>query len=100
GSVAPVKLITLEPAVAVTVPPPVEPPTRPLGVATTNPEGNVSVKLTPVTGVSAFGFPTVNARSVVAPTPIKAAPNFVMIAGGKTIGTTRSSSWNKHGRKR
>ena len=45
-SVAPVRLTTLVPAVAVIVPPPQE-PVNPFGVETTSPAGNVSVNPTP-----------------------------------------------------
>src|SRR5258708_29325777 len=47
AKLAPVRLITLVACVAVIVPPP-QLPVRPLGVETTKPAGNVSVKPTPV----------------------------------------------------
>jgi hypothetical protein len=55
ANVAPDKLITLPPAVAVIVPPP-QVPVRPLGVDTTSPAGSVSVNPTPVKTVVVFGF--------------------------------------------
>ena len=47
SNVAPDKLTIPDPAVAVMVPPP-QPPDNPLGVATANPAGSVSVKPTPL----------------------------------------------------
>ncbi len=51
ASVAPNRLTPFDPAVAVIVPPP-QLPVSPLGVETTRPAGNVSVKATPVSDVS------------------------------------------------
>jgi hypothetical protein len=59
GSVAPVRLIVPEPAIAVMVPPS-QAPLRPLGVATTSPEGSVSVKATPVSATVLLGLTMVN----------------------------------------
>jgi hypothetical protein len=55
ASVAPVRLITLVACVAVIVPPP-QLPTRPLGVETTKPAGNVSLNPTPVSVVVVLLF--------------------------------------------
>src|SRR5581483_11224317 len=65
--VAPASVTAWPPALAVIVPPP-QLPVRPLGVATTRPEGRLSVKPTPVrlTGLAA-GFVTVNDRLVGTP---------------------------------
>jgi len=54
-SVAPDRLITFVPAVAVIVPPPQE-PLRPLGVATTKPAGKVSLKATPLSPTAVLLF--------------------------------------------
>lgn len=53
--VAPERLITFVPCVAVMVPPPQE-PVRPLGVAITSPAGRVSEKLTPLSEAVALLF--------------------------------------------
>ena len=50
ASVAPERLITFVPCVAVIVPPP-QLPVRPLGVEITRPAGNVSLKPTPLSVV-------------------------------------------------
>jgi hypothetical protein len=55
ASVAPVRLITLVPAVAVIVPPP-QVPVRPLGVEITSPAGSVSLNPTPVSVVVVLLF--------------------------------------------
>ncbi len=69
-SVAPVKLIKLEPAAAVIVPAPQE-PVRPFGVFTTNPTGSGSVKEIPVRGITfAAGLVTVKLRAVLSD-PVK-----------------------------
>jgi hypothetical protein len=61
-----VKATLFDPAAAVMLPPPQE-PVNPLGVATTSPAGNVSVKATPViAAVFAVGFVMVKLRLVVA----------------------------------
>ena len=53
ASVPPDRLMLFEPALAVMIPPSHE-PVRPLGVDTISPEGSVSVKVRPVSGI---GFP-------------------------------------------
>jgi hypothetical protein len=79
--VAPARLTEADPAVAVIVPPP-QVPVRPLGVATSNPAGSVSVKLTPVRLAAVLGFVTVNDRLVLDPNRIDAAPKAFVIEGG------------------
>ena len=79
--VAPVRLTEPEPAAAVIVPPPQE-PVRPLGVATTKPEGRVSVNATPVRAVPVLGLVIVNVRLVVTFTLMLAAPKALVIDGG------------------
>jgi hypothetical protein len=64
GSVTPDTLMLFDPATAVMVPPP-QKPVRPFGVDTTRPEGNVSVKATPVKGRTSLGFVIVNRNAVV-----------------------------------
>ena len=73
--VAPERLMVLEPAAAVMVPPPQE-PLSPLGVATTRAAGRVSLKPTPVSADKlAAGFVMVKLKLVVAPSGIVPAPN-------------------------
>lgn len=87
AKLAPVSATLLEPAVAVIVPPPQD-PFRPLGVATTIPDGNVSVNATPVNpAVLAAGLATVKLRVVVPFTGIFAAPKDLVNEGG--ISTVR-----------
>lgn len=62
--VAPERLTVDEPAAAVMVPPPHE-PVRPLGVETTRPAGNVSVKATPVSELPVFGLLIVKLNALV-----------------------------------
>ena len=54
ASVAPARLTVEEPAVAVIVPPP-QLPVSPFGVATTRPDGKVSVKATSLSVAPVFG---------------------------------------------
>jgi len=77
--VPPDKLIELEPAVAVVVPPHVL--LRLLGFATTSPAGKLSVNATPLRLV-VFGLLIVNVRLVLAFSGIEAAPNAFVIVGG------------------
>jgi hypothetical protein len=82
---APDRVALLDPAVAVIVPPP-QLPLKPLGVATTMPEGNVSVKPTPVSAVPALVFDTVKVNVVLPFNATLAAPNdFVMVGDPSTV---------------
>lgn len=83
--VAPVKLTTLDPAVAVMVPPP-QLPVSPFGVETPRPAGKVSVNPTPV-NVEALGLVIVKPREVDPPTTMLAAPNDFPIVGGAIAAT-------------
>jgi hypothetical protein len=63
-------------------------PVSPFGVATTNPAGKVSVKLTPLSAtVFPAGLVIVNVRLVVPFNGILAAPNALLIVGGATTVT-------------
>jgi hypothetical protein len=83
ASVAPDRLIVPEPAVAVIVPPPHD-PLSPFGVATTNPDGRLSLNPTPDNEFVEFGFVIMKLSDVVPPTGIDAAPNDFEIDGGPT----------------
>src|SRR5262249_11778304 len=85
ASVAPDRLITLVPCVAVMVPPPQE-PLKPLGVATTRPAGSVSLKATPVSVVVVLLFWMVKFRLVDPFSGMLPAPKALMITGGATTG--------------
>jgi hypothetical protein len=61
GKVAPLKLMVPAPAAAPSAPPP-QTPEKPFGVATTSPEGSVSLNPTPVRDVFKFVFPTVKLK--------------------------------------
>ena len=80
ASVPPVKLIEPDPAAAVTVP--LQVVANPLGVATCNPAGNVSLKPTPVRASDAFGLLRLKVSEVLAPTRMLAAPKALVIVGG------------------
>lgn len=69
--------------VAVIVPPP-QLPDNPFGVATTNPEGRLSVKVTPVRSVPIFGLMTMNVRVLVPFNGMEAALKDLIIWGGAT----------------
>jgi hypothetical protein len=79
--VAPARLIEVDPATAVMVPPS-QVPVITLGVETTSPPVKVSVKLMPVKVPDEFGFETSKFKVVVPPTGIVAAPKLFVIAGG------------------
>jgi len=83
--VTPVILIVPEPAVAVIVPPS-QGLVKPLGVATTKPAGRVSVNATPVRVGPPVGLRllTEKVRVVVPLSGIVAAPNALLIVGGRT----------------
>ena len=87
ASVAPVKLMLPDPAVAVIVPPPHE-PVRPFGVFTTSPAGSVSVNATPVTEDTVLGLVMVKLKLVVPLIPIVDAPNAFVIVGGNVLTVT------------
>jgi hypothetical protein len=78
--VAPDKLTEEDPATAVAVP--LHVLVRPLGVATTNPAGRLSVKATPLIVRFAFVLLSVKVRLVVPFSGIVAAPNALAIVGG------------------
>jgi hypothetical protein len=80
--VAPERLMTFVPCVAVIVPPPQE-PVRPFGVEITRPAGNVSLKPTPVSAVVVLLFWMVKVRLVEPFSGMLAAPNALMITGGE-----------------
>src|SRR5882672_902558 len=79
----PVRLMLVEPATAVAVPPQVL--VSPLGVDTTSPTGRVSVNATPVsTTAFAAGFVIVNVRAVVPFSAIVEGLKTLAIDGGAT----------------
>jgi hypothetical protein len=57
---------------------------RPLGVETINPDGNVSVKATPLKLVPALGLVKVKVKVVVPLSGIVVAPNALLMEGGST----------------
>jgi hypothetical protein len=79
--VPPVSATLDEPAAAVTIPVP-QVPVSPLGVDTTRPAGNGSVKATPVSAIEALEFVIVKLSGVEAARPIEAAPNDLLMLGG------------------
>ena len=87
ATVAPERLITPVPAVAVTVPPQVL--VTPAGVATTRVpvvEGSVSLNAMPVRATVAFGLLMVKVRLVVPFSGMLAAPKaFEMVGGATTV---------------
>src|SRR5437879_1458519 len=85
ASAAADKLTVLDPAVAVIVRPP-QLPVRPLGVATTNPAGIMSVKPIPVKEALVLGLDRWNMSEVVLFNAIFAAPNDFEIVGGEVLG--------------
>jgi hypothetical protein len=80
-SVAPDRFTVEVPAVAVMVPPP-QLPVNPFGVATTSPEGRLSVKAMPVNTVPGLGLVIVKLRVVVPFNGMLAAPKDLLIEGG------------------
>ena len=82
----PERLMLVEPAEAVIVPPPQD-PDKPFGVVTTNPAGNESVKPMPVSMLPEFGFARVKLREVLLFNGIVAAPNALEIVGGEGFET-------------
>ncbi len=87
--VAPDKLMLLDAAVAVIVPPP-QLPVSPLGVATTRPPGNVSLYPMPLSDVLAFGLLIVKLSEVEPFNGILAAPNDLLMVGGEVADVTVS----------
>ena len=83
--VPPDRLADPEPAVAVVMP--VQVVVNPLGVATTNPAGRVSVNATPVRPVLALGLLIVKVNEVVALSVMLAAPNALTMVGGVACAT-------------
>jgi hypothetical protein len=79
-SVAPESVTWPEPATAAVVP--LHVVAKPLGVATTNPAGRVSVNATPVSRSAAFGLVMVNVSEVDPFNGIEAAPKALAIVGG------------------
>ncbi len=79
------RVTLFDPAVAVATPPQVL--VSPLGVATINAPGKVSVNATPFSGdVLAAGLVMVKLSVVLLPTTMLAAPNALAIEGGATTG--------------
>lgn len=78
---APERLMLFEPAAAVMVPPPHE-PVSPLGFATTNPAGSVSLNPIPLREALALGLSIVNLREVVPVSGIVDAPKALAMVGG------------------
>jgi len=68
------------PPAAVAVPPHVL--VTPLGVASSNPAGRLSVNVSPVSGNPALGFWIVKVKLVTPPRGLVAAPNALLIVGG------------------
>jgi hypothetical protein len=81
ASVAPERLITFVPWVAVIVPPP-HVPVCPLGVETTRPAGRVSLNPTPVSVVVVLLFWMVKLSEVEPFSGMLAAPNDLLMAAG------------------
>jgi hypothetical protein len=81
------KLMALDAGTAVVVP--MQVVARPLGVATTRPEGKESVKERPVRVVEVLGLATVNESVVVALSGMVAAPKDLAMVGGEA--TERSA---------
>jgi len=86
ASVPPDQLIELEPAVAVIVPVLQVPPC----VATTNPEGKLSVKATPLRLVPVFGLVRVKVRVLFAFSATDVGENDLLMVGGPTTVCNRA----------
>jgi hypothetical protein len=85
ASVAPERLTLLELASAVIVPLP-QFPVRPLGDDTVSPDGNASVKPTPLRDVAAFGLLRLKVSDVVPFKGTLADPKTLAIVGGDATG--------------
>ena len=84
ATVPPESEMLAEPAAAVAVP--LQVLANPLGVATTTPEGNVSLKARPVCAtVLAEGLVMVNVSALLAYAPIDVGLNASLIEGAKTM---------------
>jgi hypothetical protein len=83
SSMTPERLTVEDPASAVVVPP--QPSLNPFGVATTSPNGRLSVNLIPLIEAppSMFGFPSMNVSDVFPLTAIMFAPNALDTVGGE-----------------
>ena len=94
ASVAPDRLTTPDPAVALIVPPP-HPPDNPLGVATSSPTGNVSVKPIPDRARAGLGFVRMKFRRVTWDAIMAVCAKNLEIDGGSGVlaGATKSASW-------
>jgi len=89
---APLKLMDEDPAVAVAVP--VQLLVRPLGVATTKPNGRLSVNATPFSVRFVLLLLSVNVRLVVPFSGIVAAPKaFVILGGLITVRLAEDVDW-------
>src|SRR4051794_1486389 len=85
-SVAPATLTLFDPGIAEIVPPP-HVPLCPLGVATTRPIGNVSLKPTPLNEVSALGFDTLKVSGTGTLSDTLAEPKLFVRFGGTGLVT-------------
>jgi hypothetical protein len=83
ASVAPVRLITFVPCVAVIVPPP-QVPVCPLGVEMIKPAGSVSLNPTPLRDCVVFALLIVKLKDVVPLSGTLVAPNALIITGAAT----------------
>ena len=81
--VAPVRLTTPVPAVAVMVPPPQD-PLSPLGEAIASPAGSVSLKPTPESATVVFMFEIVKLSEVEPFSGMLGAPKLLLMEGGET----------------
>ena len=82
--VAPDKLTTPPPAVAVMVPPPQLPDSPLLGEEIASPEGSVSLKATPESATVVFRFEIVKLKEVEPFTGMVDAPKLLLMVGGPT----------------
>src|SRR5579883_2982999 len=86
--VAPERDTDEEPATAVIVPPPHD-PVRPLGDATTRPDGRESLKATPVSEMVVLGLVRVKLRALELPAAMVAGVNDWAMVGGASAFTVR-----------
>ena len=90
GRVAPARLMTDDPGVAVIVPLP-QLPCNPFGLTTTNPDGSVSVTAMPVSVTVALGLLTVNVSSVIPLSGTVGDVKPMLTVGGKLFSDPRRS---------